>query len=206
MTRPEKRQEKRAQEEELKREKFEAKGFTVSTQEYHKKRTIANRKSSFETPEEEELDRQTTADAALKVYRRTLPILLKRLSKINDPREPKKIKHSLTVLMIYGIMMFICQQSSLRNANREMSTAIFFKNMQAMFPDFNTMPHADTLSRLLERIKVDEIEESLRELFEQLVKKKKFRNYLINKHYVIAIDGTQKFMRAEEWDGLTPHE
>ncbi|MBE3100753.1 MAG: hypothetical protein IMZ47_00545 [Firmicutes bacterium] len=68
MTRAEKRQEKRAQEEELKRKTFEAQGFTLSTQEYHKKRTIANRKSRFETPEEEELDRQATADAALKVY------------------------------------------------------------------------------------------------------------------------------------------
>ncbi len=199
MTRAAKRQEKRAQEEELKRKKFEAQGFTFSTHEYHKKRTIANRKASFETPEEEELDRQATADAALKVYRRTLPILLKRLSKISDPRQPKKIKHSLTVLMIYGILMFIYQQSSLRNANKEMSTAIFFKNMQAMFPDFKTMPHADTLSRLLKRINVDEIEESMLELFEQLVKKKKFKNYLINKRYVIAIDGTQKFVRTEQW-------
>src|SRR5665647_102693 len=199
MTRPEKRQEERAQEDELKRKKFEAKGFTLSKHVYQEKRTIANRKAGYETPEEEELDRQTTADAALKVYRRTLPILLNRLSKINDPREPKKIKHSLTVLMIYGILMFISQQSSLRNANKEMSTAIFFKNMQAMFPDFKTMPHADTLSRLLERINVGEIEESIHELFEQLVKKKKFKNYLINKHYVIAIDGTQKFLRTEQW-------
>jgi len=71
--------------------------------------------------------------------------------------------------------------------------------MNAMFPDFETMPHADTLSRLLERINVEEIEESMLELFEQLVKKKKFRNYLINKRYVIAIDGTQKFMRTEPW-------
>src|SRR5665648_1136952 len=199
MTRAEKRQEKRDLENELKRKKFEAQGFTLSTQDYYKKRNIANRKSGYETPEEEELDRQTIADAALKVYRRTLPILLKRLSKINDPREPKKIKHSLTVLMIYGILMFICQQSSLRNANKEMSTAIFFKNMLAMFPDFKTMPHADTLSRLLERINVGEIEESIHELFEQLVKKKKFKNHLINKHYVIAIDGTQKFLRTEQW-------
>jgi hypothetical protein len=68
-----------------------------------------------------------------------------------------------------------------------------------MFPDFVTMPHADTLSRLLGRINVEEIEASLLELFEQLVKKKKFKNYLINKRYVIAIDGTQKFMRDEKW-------
>jgi len=199
MTRPEKRQEKRVQEEERKRKELEAKGFTFSRLAYHEKRNIGNKKCSYETPEEEELARQESAEAALKVYRRTLPILLKRLTKIDDPRQPKKLKHSLTVLMIYGILMFVYRQSSLRNANKEMSTAIFFENMKAMFPDFETMPHADTLSRLLERIKVEEIEESMLELFEQLVKKKKFRNYLINKRYVIAIDGSQKFMRTEPW-------
>ena len=199
MNRPGKRQEKRTQEYELKRKKFEAKGFTFSTQEYHEKRNIANRKCGYETSGEEKLDRQDSAEAALKVYRRTLPILINRLCKINDPRQPKKLKHSLTVLMIYGILMFVYQQSSLRNANKEMSTAIFFENMKAMFPDFVTMPHADTLSRLLERINVEEIEESMLELFEQLVKNKKFKNYLINKQYVVAIDGTQKFMRDEKW-------
>ena len=199
MTRTEKRQEKRAKEDELKRKKFEAQGFTFSTQVYQEKRSIANRKRGYETPEDEKLDRQTSVEAALKVYQKTLPILLKRLSKIKDPRQPRKVKHSLTVLAIYGVLMFVYQMSSLREANKEMSTAIFLENMNAMFPDFETMPHADTLSRLLERINVDEIEESLLELFEQLVKKKKFKNYLINKRYVIAIDGTQKFMRTEEW-------
>jgi len=199
MTRSERRQEERAQVDELKRKKFEAQGFTFSTQVYQKKQSIANRKVGYETAEEEKLDRQIIVEAALKVYHRTLPILLNRLSKINDPRQPKKIKHCMAVLMIYGILMFVYQQSSLRNANKEMSTAIFFENMKAMFPEFETMPHADTLSRLLERIKVEELEESLLELFEQLIKKKKFRNYLIYKRYVIAIDGTQKFMRTEQW-------
>ena len=200
MNRSEKRQEKRAQEEELRTKELEAKGFNlVGSGEYREKRAIANRKSSCETSEEEKLDRQISVEAALKVYRRTLPILLNRLSKIEDPRQPNKVKHSLTVLMIYGILMFVYQQSSLRNANKEMSTPIFFENMKAMFPDFETMPHADTLSRLLDKIKVKEIEASILELFEQLVKKKKFRNYLINKRYVIAIDGTQKFMRTEKW-------
>ena len=199
MTRTEKRQEKRAQEQELKRKALEAQGFTVSTQVYREKRNLANRKCGYNTPEDEKLDRQVSAEAALKVYRRMLPILLKRLNKIKDPRQPKKVKHSLIVLMIYGILMFVYQRSSLRNANKEMSTAIFFENMRAMFPDFETMPHADTLSRLLEKIQVEEIEESMLELFEQLVKTKKFRNYLIHKRYVIAINGTQKFMRTEKW-------
>src|SRR5665647_1040890 len=130
MTRPEKRQEKRAQEDKLKRKKLEAQGFTYSTQVYQEKRIIANRKRGYETPEDEKLDRQTSVEAALKVYQKTLPILLKRLSKISDPRQPKKLKHSLTMLMIYGILMSVYQMSSLRDANKEMSTAIFFKNMQ----------------------------------------------------------------------------
>lgn len=199
MNRAEKRQEKRNQEKELKRKELESKGFIASREVYREKRNIANKKCSINTIEEEKADRQETTEAALKVYRRMLPILLKRLSKIKDPRQPKKTKHSVTVLMIYGILMFVNNVSSLRTANKEMSLPIFFDNMRAMFPEFKTMPHSDTLSRLLEKIKVEEIEESMLLLFEELIKKKKFRNHLINKRYVIAIDGTQKFMRTEKW-------
>lgn len=99
MTRPAKRQEKRAQEQELKMKELKVKGFNfVGAEEYHKKRAIANRKRGYETPEDEKSDRQLSVESALKVYQRTLPILLNRLSKINDPRQPKKLKHSLTVL------------------------------------------------------------------------------------------------------------
>ena len=163
------------------------------------KRNIGNRKCPHETVEAEKADRQASVEAELKVHRKLLPILLARLSKIKDPRQPGKIKHSMQVLMLYGILMFVYQQSSLRNANKEMSTAIFFENMNAMFPELETMPHADTLRRLLERIPAEEIEKSMLELFEHLVKKKKFRNYLISKNYVIAIDGTRKFTRLEQW-------
>jgi hypothetical protein len=35
--------------------------------------------------------------------------LRKEKNKIEDPRNPKKIKHNLTPLMIYGILMFVLQ-------------------------------------------------------------------------------------------------
>ncbi|WP_263487227.1 hypothetical protein [Clostridium estertheticum] len=35
-------------------------------------------------------DRQETTESALKVYSRLLPILLKRMSKIKDPRQTKR--------------------------------------------------------------------------------------------------------------------
>lgn len=134
MSRAEERQKKREQEKQIKNKELEAKGIIISRQEYRKKKNIANKKCSYNTAEEEMVDRQETSEAALKVYRRLLPILLKRLSKIKDPRQTKKIKHTLTVLMIYGIFMFVYNVSSLRNANKEMSLPIFFGNMKSMFP------------------------------------------------------------------------
>ncbi|WP_034630122.1 hypothetical protein [Desulfotruncus alcoholivorax] len=38
------------------------------------------------------------------------------------------------------------------------------------------------------------------ELIKDLIRRKKFKNYLIRKHYLIAIDGTQKFYRDYQWD------
>ena len=82
MTRPDKRQEKWDQEQELRKKELETKGFTfVESEEYHKKRVIANRKRGYETPEDEKSDRQDCVEAALKVYRRTLPVLLLESSK-----------------------------------------------------------------------------------------------------------------------------
>jgi hypothetical protein len=36
-------------------------------------------------------------------YPAMLPVLPKRLSKIPDPRNPRKLRHKLAVLLIYGI-------------------------------------------------------------------------------------------------------
>lgn len=101
--------------------------------------------------------------------------------------------------MAYGILLFVYQVGSRREANRTM-TCICFENLQAMFPEFKTLPHADTLARLLEETDVTEIQECMIDLMKDLIRKKKFQNYLIRKHYLIAIDGTQKFYRDYKWD------
>jgi hypothetical protein len=71
----------------------------------------------------------------LKVFRAKLPVLLGRLSKIPDPRNPKKTKHKLTVLLIYGILVFVLQMSSSREATRKMSRPMFWENLKAVFAE-----------------------------------------------------------------------
>lgn len=86
-------------EQELKLKALEAQGFTVSREDYREKRNLANRKCSSKTPEDEKLDRKVSVEAALKVYQRMLPVLLERLNKIKDPRQPKKVKHRKQIIL-----------------------------------------------------------------------------------------------------------
>jgi len=162
--------------------------------------SIPNRKCPYPNEEEEKSARLEAVSHQVKVYRAMLPVLLKRLSKISDPRNPRKIKHKLTVLMIYGILCFAFQMSSRREASREMTRPMFMANLRRLFPDLEALPHHDTLARILERIDVNEIEGAHLDMIRHLIRGKKFGRYLINGCYPIAIDGTQKFTRSELWE------
>lgn len=82
----------------------------------------------------------------MRVLKAQLPQLLKRLKAITDPRKPNKIKYDLTMLMLYGLLMFVFQLSSRRQANKEMTRPQFEANLKLLFPELNELPHADTLS------------------------------------------------------------
>ena len=175
------------------REKVAMSGATIIP------RTSAqNRKRTETTLEEEQARRADVVAAQIKVWRSLLPSLLKDFSKINDPRRAKSIEHKLTTLMIFGLFAFIFQLQSRREMNRELTGPVIFSHLKTLFPDLETIPHADTLARLLEKIHPREIEQVHLNLIHDLIKKKKFKKLLINQRVPISIDGTQKLFR----DGL----
>ena len=73
------------------------------------------------------------------------------------------------------------------------------ESLKLLFPDFEDVPHNDTLMRLLSKIEVEEIEAALIAAVRRLIKNKKFARYLVDNHYPVAIDGTQKFTRNTLW-------
>ena len=85
------------------------------------------------------------------MFRTLLPKLLKDLSKIADMRQAKKVKHKLTVVLLYGLLSFVFQMASRRQANQELSRPAFLATLQELFPELETLPHADTLHRVLQR-------------------------------------------------------
>ena len=132
--------------------------------------TIANHKCAYQDVEEEHSARNEAVWEQLKVFRAKLPVLLWRLSKIPDPRNPKKTKHKLTVLLIYGILVFVLQMSSSREATREMSRPMFWENLKAIFPELEEVPHHDTLKRLLWELDVGELESAQIELIREWIR------------------------------------
>ncbi len=162
-------------------------------------KSLPNHKSNYKSVEQECAEREEMTTETLQTMKSQLPTLLKRLSKIEDHRNPKKIKYKLTTVIIYGILSFVLQMSSRREANREMTRPMFIKNLLLYFPELKDLPHNDTLMRLLSKIEVDQIQTAHIELIRNLIRKKKFRRYLISNCYPIAIDGTQKFYRDYIW-------
>ena len=80
--------------------------------------TIGNGTSPWKTVREEQQARQEAVEEQLQAYRSALPTLLKRLGEIGDPRNPKTIRHKSTVLLLYGILLFVFQMASRLEANR----------------------------------------------------------------------------------------
>jgi len=161
--------------------------------------TLSNGKSEWETVEQEKEARQETVEEQVKVFRSVLPTLLKRLARIRDPRNPKTIQHKFTVVMIYGLLTFVFQMASRREANRKMTRPMFLQNLKLLFPEVEILPHHDTLNRLLADIDVEQIQQALIELVQRFIRQKKFYRYLVANCYPIAIDGTQKFTRQNCW-------
>jgi hypothetical protein len=162
--------------------------------------TASNSTSKYNSVEEENTGRSDAVSGLLQVMRQMLPVLLTRFAKIADPRNPKKLTHRLTVLMIYGLLVFVFQYGSRRAANREITRPMFEQNLCALFPEIDKLPHADTLFRLLCRIDVSQIEQAHIDLVNRLIRNKKFTRFLINNCYPIGIDGTQKIAFYTLWD------
>lgn len=62
--------------------------------------------------------------------------------------------------MMFGLFAFIFKLSSRREMNRDLTGYAIFEHMKKIFPELDSIPHADTVARFLERtnyIKIEEI-------------------------------------------------
>jgi len=180
------------------REKQLAQGLELATNP-----SQSNRTSSHETVEEERAEREAVAAAFLDAVRPQLPGLIQELAKIKDFRNPKKVKHQQTLVLFYGVLCFVLHMSSRREANAKLTGPALRDLLQKMFPDLEKLPHQDTLNRILASIDVECLQQAHLNMIRRLVRNKKFKRFLVDGCYPVAIDGTQKTVRSDmpspEW-------
>lgn len=169
--------------------------------------TASNATSKFKTKEEEAAHRTEVTAAYIAKVKPQFSRLLAELGQIKDPRDPKKVEHQLVLVIFYGIVCFLLQAQSRREANRELTGPVVLEHLRQHFPELESLPHQDTVNRLLSRIDVEKIQDSLMEMVRRLIRNKKFDRFLINGLYPIAIDGTQKLksvsLISPEWQERT---
>jgi hypothetical protein len=172
------------------RESRKAKGIIKSSHP-----TRPNRTSSYETVEQERQARTEAVIEHARLIRGLLRTLLGKLLKIPDPRKPLMVRHTLKSLMVYGILMFALQTGSRRKSNETLSAPAMQEALSGLFPELESIPHHDTLYRLLARVNPERIEAALVALIKSLIRLKKFSEHLVHNCYLIAVDGTQKMVR-----------
>ena len=158
---------------------------------------MSNRISGAATVEQEKAEREEITAQFLDSLRPQLPALLTSLSEIDDPRNPKKIKHQLTMVLLYGMLCFILHTSSRREANRELTGPTLLGHLRELFPEMESLPHQDTLNRILARIEVEKLQQAHLQMIRRLIRNKKFERWLVDGCYPIVFDGTQKAVRRE---------
>ena len=99
----------------------------------------SNSKSRFQSTEEESAARTEAVSGLISILRQMLPVLLGRLEKIPDPRNPNKLKHRITVLMLYGLLVFVFQYGSRRAANGQVTRPMFEHNLRLLFPQLERL-------------------------------------------------------------------
>ena len=161
--------------------------------------TYPNTKSAYVSSAEELAARQTDTEAWFEALYTWLPGWIERFAQLPDPRHPGKIQHKLTVVLVYGVMLFLWQCASRRAGNRELTQPAVWETLQAAFPALETIPHMDTVARVLERLPAEHLESILLDTVKRLLRNRRLASWMVQQHYLVAVDGTLKWSAAYPW-------
>ncbi|MDR0499389.1 MAG: transposase family protein [Holophagales bacterium] len=160
------------------------------------KQSQANRKGGSTPTTESEVN---MAAHYIRLLKLILPGILYEMSSLEDYRNEKRCVHTLPTLIVYGIIAFLALLPSRRATNREIGGESAFTFLCECIPELKTMPHADTLARLLENIDVNGIEAKYEKMLVQFIKSDEFRKMNPGK-CLIMVDGTQKYSLDYSFD------
>ena len=117
--------------------------------------------------------------------------------KLTDPRRKKSCEYHLSELIMSSIMMYMLRLGSRNSVNCERDTQEFRDNYSKLMG--LSLPHMDTVDSTLEAIDPKQLQQLQQHLVRILFKKRVFHKFrLLNKYFIVAIDGTGVFKFDDE--------
>ena len=149
-------------------------------------------------------------DYLIEVFGRTIKSFFPKIGKwvkyINEPRYKNMLTYQLPILFWEAVFLFIFKLQSTRNINYQMvEKEKFFENFKKLFPilgitqhTLQRLPDQGTLKYLLKKLSYDELEKITLKMGKRLIRKRVLESSrLLDKYYLIAIDGT-RFLSFKE--------
>ncbi len=149
--------------------------------------------------DEDEQEQAQLLRAVLGTYQHYFGSMEQMFEGVKDVRIPELTEYSLEVLFFTGILMFLCQLGARRQIKHKLRGNGSSKAKIKALLGVDEIPHGDTLNYGFKKLVVAEVQEVVCWMVAVLIRKKVLSRWrLLNKYYLIAIDGTGMLVFSEK--------
>lgn len=126
------------------------------------------------------------------IIKKYMPEMINKFDNLTDLRNQSYVKYKMKVIFMVRLMGLMCSIKSMNEMTREFNTHETIENIARMCElELNEIPHCDTINDVFEKIKVEEIEEIIKDIITKLIRGKILTKFLVrDKYYHIIVDGT----------------
>ena len=126
------------------------------------------------------------------IIKKYMPELMNKFDNLTDLRHQSYVKYKMKVIFMVRLMGLMCSIKSMNEMTREFNTQETIENIARMCElGLNEIPHCDTINDVFEKVKVEEIEEIIKDIITKLIRGKILTKFLVrDKYYHIIVDGT----------------
>lgn len=136
------------------------------------------------------------------IIKKYMPEMINKFDNLTDLRNQSYVKYKMKVIFMVRLMGLMCSIKSMNEMTREFNTQETIENIARMCElELNEIPHCDTINDVFEKVKVEEIEEIIKDIITKLIREEILTKFLVrNKYYHIIVDGTGLATSRKRYD------
>src|SRR5699024_1116823 len=126
------------------------------------------------------------------IIKQYFPKLIDKFEGVTDLINQSYVKYKMKVIFIVRVLGLMCEMKSMQGMTIELNTKESIKNIaQICNLELEESPDSDTINEVIEKVKVEEIEEIRKYMINKLIRGKIIQKYKIrDRYYHVIVDGT----------------